>query len=43
MNPVVSKLASAALAALGIAASEIITEAIKEGVAELCDFDPDDF
>ena len=43
MDPIVSKIASAAITGAGIAASEIITDAIKEGVSDLCGFDLDDF
>lgn len=42
MDPIVSKIASAALTAAGFAVTEIVTDAIKEGVSELCGFDPDD-
>lgn len=38
MNPIVSKLVSAALSAAGIAVCGILTDVIKEGVSDICDF-----
>ena len=36
MNPIVSKLVSAALSAAGIAVCGILTDVIKEGVSDIC-------
>ncbi|GEM_PF-864128 len=43
MNPIVSKLVSAALSAAGIAVCGILTDVIKEGVSDICDLDLSDF
>ena len=43
MNPIVSKLVSAALSAAGIAVCGILSDVIKEGVSDICDLDLSDF
>lgn len=43
MNPIVSKIVSAALSATGIAVCGILSDVIKEGVSDICDLDLSDF